>query len=268
MGGIGTDIFGTADQFRFAYKLLSGNGTIVARVESLVDTDAWALAGVMIRESLDAGSAYAGVFLTGNNGVRFRARPTLNGNATSDTSVATAEQTGLREPVWIKLERTGNEFRGTYSVDGQVWTSMVWNPQTIAMGTSAYIGLAVTSHNATNATSARFSGIAATGGVSGAWQPIEVGVVQPTGNGPDTFYVVVEDSGGRSKVVSHPDTLVIATGGWEEWNIPLSEFTSGGVSLSGVKKVTVGVGSRIAPNSGGGAGKLYIDDLRLTRAGP
>jgi len=221
---------------------------------------------VMIRESLDAGSAYAGVFLTGNNGVRFRARATLNGGATSDTSVATAEQMALREPVWIQIERTGDVFRGFYSVDGQAWTGMAWNPQTIVMGPQVHIGLAVCSHTAAAATSGRFSGIATTGAVTGAFQSVDVGVAQPAGNAPDTLYVVVEDSAGRSRVVSHTDPLVIATGGWEEWNIPLGELTSAGLDLGGVRKVTVGVGNRSASKAGG-AGKLVLDDLRLTRTG-
>ena len=59
MSGTGTDIWGTADQFRFAYKSLTGDGSIVARVDSLANTDAWAKAGVMIRETLDAGSTWA-----------------------------------------------------------------------------------------------------------------------------------------------------------------------------------------------------------------
>ncbi|MCX5643838.1 MAG: discoidin domain-containing protein, partial [Phycisphaerae bacterium] len=54
----GTDIWGNADQFRFIYKSLSGNGSITARVDSLTRSDAWSKAGVMIRESLDAGSKH------------------------------------------------------------------------------------------------------------------------------------------------------------------------------------------------------------------
>ena len=56
------------------------------------------------------------------------------------------------------------------------------------------------------------------------------------------------------------------TGAWEEWTIPLSELTAGGVNLSSVKKVTIGVGDKVSPKAGG-TGKLYIDDLRLIRAG-
>jgi len=35
----GTDIWNNADQFRFVYKTLSGNGSITAKVESLTRSD-------------------------------------------------------------------------------------------------------------------------------------------------------------------------------------------------------------------------------------
>ena len=35
MSGGGTDIWNTADQFRFAFKPLTGDGTLVAKVESV-----------------------------------------------------------------------------------------------------------------------------------------------------------------------------------------------------------------------------------------
>jgi RNA polymerase sigma factor (sigma-70 family) len=59
MSAWGADIYGTADQCRFAYKPLTGNGAIVAKVESIGNSDPWAKGGIMIRESLDAGSRFA-----------------------------------------------------------------------------------------------------------------------------------------------------------------------------------------------------------------
>jgi len=75
---------------------------------------------------------------------------------------------------------------------------------------------------------------------------------------------VVEDSVGKSKVVSGPDAKATITGAWEELNIPLSGLTAGGVNINGVRKVTIGVGDKVSPKAGG-TGKLYIDDIRLTR---
>ena len=50
LSGAGVDIWDVADQFRFVYQPLDGDGEIVARVESLQATDVWAKAGVMMRE--------------------------------------------------------------------------------------------------------------------------------------------------------------------------------------------------------------------------
>jgi len=143
---------------------------------------------------------------------------------------------------------------------------MVWNPQTITMAADVYIGLAVTSHAAGLVCGARFSSVSTTGKVTGAWQQAGIGAEQSTsaGNTPEAFYVAVEDSAKHLKVVSNPDTVLISTGAWEQWQIPLSTFTSAGVNLGSVKKVFIGVGDRNSPKVGG-AGKVYIDDIRVTR---
>jgi len=177
-----------------------------------------------------------------------------------------AAQTALRVPAWVKLERKGSAFHAYYSVDGATWTPNVWNPQTISMASTVYIGLAVTSRTAGTAwvCGATFSNIATTGGVSGSWDTLDIGVAQAAGNLPETFYAAVKDSAGSTKVVLHPDPAVICTGEWEEWTIPFSEFASAGVNLGAVKELRLGVGNPSTP-AAGSAGKLYIDDIRLTR---
>src|SRR5919106_283317 len=42
ISGSGSDIGGTADQFTFVHRMLTGDGAIVARIESLDNTDPWA----------------------------------------------------------------------------------------------------------------------------------------------------------------------------------------------------------------------------------
>ncbi len=259
MGGIGTDIYNTADQFHFAAKQLTGNGTILAKIESVDNTDPWAKAGVMIRDSLDPGARFAAVYATPGNGVRYQARLLNAGSATSDTSVATPEQIALKTPVWIKIERVGTSFNGYYSTDGVKWTSMSWNPQTIAMNSPAYIGLCVTSHNATAATTGRFSGVATTGNVTGAWDVEAIGVAQPA-NAAAPLYVVVQDSGGKSKTVTYSDPAATMLSTWQQWRIALSDVSAAGVKLAGVKKLILGVGDRANPKPGG-SGLIYFDDI-------
>ena len=66
--GAGGDAFTNADAFRYLYQQISGNCTIIARVDSLQDiATAWGEAGVMMRESItDAGAvkAYIGVSMS------------------------------------------------------------------------------------------------------------------------------------------------------------------------------------------------------------
>jgi hypothetical protein len=175
MGAAGADIWNAADEFRFVYKPLNGNGSIVAYVESVANTDPWAKGGVMIRETLDAGSTFAAVYSTPGNGCRYQARLTSDVAAVSDSGVATPEQIALLAPHWVKIERIGNTFNGYYSTDGENWTSMSWNPQTIAMTSNVYIGLALTSHSAGVLASAEFSDIATTGNVTGQWAVETIG---------------------------------------------------------------------------------------------
>jgi hypothetical protein len=256
MSGGGTDIYNTTDEFRFAYQRLSANGIIMARVESIDNTDPWAKAGVMIRESLDPGARFAAVYATPGNGVRFQGRLLSASSATSDTPVATAEQMALQTPVWVKLERTSNSFSGFYSTDGVNWTPMSWNPQLLAMSGTVYIGMAVTSHNATATAVAGFSGVSVTGG-TGGWEVQAIGVAQPA-NTPGPFYVAVQDSAGHLKALTHPDAQATLATTWQAWSIPLGDFS--GVNLAAVKKLFIGVDSRQQPAQGA-AGLLYIDDI-------
>ncbi len=259
MGAAGADIWNAADEFRFVTKQLNGNGSIVARVESVGNTDPWAKAGVMIRETLDAGSTFAAVYATPGNGCRYQGRLATDAAAVSDTSVVTAEQTGLTAPYWVKIERIGNTFNGYYSTDGENWTSMSWNPQTIAMASNVYIGLAVTSHSAGVLTSAEFSDAATTGNVTGSWAVETIGPAQPEGNGAGQLYVTLEDAAGKTATAIHPagEAATFLTG-WNEWQIPFSDLT--GVNMSRVEVMTIGVGSRANP-AAGGTGIIYIDDI-------
>ncbi|MBN1361817.1 MAG: hypothetical protein JW993_14570 [Sedimentisphaerales bacterium] len=267
MNGIGADIYSGADQGRFVYKQLSGNGTITARVESLDNTHEWAKAGVMIRETLDPSSAWAYVVWAGANGVRFQAKPTLGGGGTSDTPVATPEQIAVTAPTWIRLERAGDQFNGYYATDeaGTNWTAMVWNPQTIAMNANVFIGLAVTSHVASTVTQAVFSGVATTGNVTGQWQSSSMMVDQPAGNGIDALYLAIEDGAGRKVTLFHPDPYAVGVGTWTQWAVPLSDLSAAGVNVKAIKKFYLGVGDKTKPSQNA-SGVLYIDDIAFGRA--
>jgi len=269
MNGTGTDIYGTADQGRFVYKQLSGNGSIIARVDRLDNTDPWAKAGVMIRSSLDAGSTWALGLASPGNGTHFQARLTVGGGATSDTTLTLpATQTSAQVPMWLKLERTGDQFNVYYALGEATpttWVANPWNPQTISMASQVYVGLAVTSHRAGAVTQAEFSNISVTGNVTGSWQSADLGIAQPAGNQPDRFYVTVEDTSGGRATVINADPLAVCTGAWTAWDIPLATLTSAGVKTDRVKKLGIGVGDKDKPASGA-TGMIFIDDIAYGRA--
>ncbi len=256
MNGLGSDIWGTADQFRFAYKSLSGNGSIIARVNSLYNSNTWAKAGVMIRQNTDAGSTHAFMAKTAvdGNGASFQRRLAAGGESSNTDAPA-----AVAAPYWVKVDRTGDKFSAFISPDGVAWTQL-GEAQTIAMTGSVLVGLAVTSHDAAIVTCAEFSDIQTTGTVSGDWQIAEIGAEQQEGNSPEAIYLTVKDSSGKSKTVVNPDSAAAGRTGWQQWQIPLSEFTSAGVKMTAVESIGIGVGNRTSPTAGG-TGIIYVDDV-------
>jgi len=83
-------------------------------------------------------------------------------------------------------------------------------------------------------------------------------------NEAQPVYVAVADSANHVFVRTHPDAEIALEPDWVEWTVPLSDLTSAGVTLTAVKKMCIGVGSRTTPTVGG-AGVIYVDDIRLTR---
>ncbi|MCI0498449.1 MAG: hypothetical protein L0Y36_02035 [Planctomycetales bacterium] len=138
--GSGVDIWDTLDEFYFVYQTLNGNGQIIARVDSLENTNGYAKAGLMMRNTLSAGSRNAFMGLMVTDGAAFQQRLT-DGATTGSVHTNT-----YAAPYWVKLVRSGTTFSGFASPDGITWTQIGTN-QTISMNTTIYIGLAVTSHN-------------------------------------------------------------------------------------------------------------------------
>ncbi len=259
MNGVGADVWGTSDQFRFAYKSLSGNGSIVARVHSLYESNAWAKAGVMIRQNTDPGSTHAFMAMTppsAANGASFQRRLAAGGDSSNTDATAAM---GVTKPYWVKVDRTGDKFSTYLSPDGVTWTQL-GDPQTITMTGSVLIGLAVCSHDAAIVTGAEFSDVKTTGSVTGDWQIAEIGLAQQEGNSAEPVYVTVKDSSGKSTTVVSPDAFATARSGWQECTIPLTTFTAAGVKMTAVKSIVIGVGNRTSPTAGG-IGIIYVDDL-------
>jgi len=247
----GADIWGTSDQFHFAWQQLPGAGSITARVESIENTDPWAKAGVMIRDTLDANSVHAMVAVTGSNGVWF-GRRTATGAASDSDSLA-----GLTAPYWVRIERTiGGLFRAYHSPDGSSWTQLGASIP-INMNLPLYIGLAVTSHNPGVPCEAVFSNVTSDG--TGPWTNQDIGLIS---NEAEPIYLAIANNNGTTGTVRYEDPNATLISTWTEWNIDLQDFSDQGVDLSDVNSITVGIGE---PDSSlpGGSGKMFFDDISL-----
>jgi hypothetical protein len=247
------------DEFHFAYKTLTGAGTIIARVDSVSNTHDWAKAGVMIRETLDANSTHAFACITPNSGVAAQGRLSIGA-----ASINTA-QTGISAPHWVKLDRDmSGTFTVSHSTNGTSWESVTGAiPQNIQMNTLVYVGLAVTAHNDGNPApltcQAEFSNVTISGTVSGQWTSQDIGIES---NDDEPMYVAIANNTGPPAVVYHGNPNAAQIDIWTPWPIDLNDFA--GIDLTDVNSIAIGFGDRNNPQAGG-LGKVYFDDIRLYR---
>lgn len=164
----GADVWGVKDEFRFSYFEQSGDFDLAARIESLTAPNLYTKAGLMAREELTDNSRHIFFQVFPNNNLRnknnggyeFQYRQVKAGEM---KAIYPAKFDGIPEfPVnypntWIRLKRAGNDFTGFYSSDGKAWKT--FTTFTMELSEKIYLGLAVTSHNTKESTTAKFGKI-------------------------------------------------------------------------------------------------------------
>jgi glucose/arabinose dehydrogenase len=261
--GSGSDIYGAKDQFHYVYQSLTGDGTIVARVRYQSNTDPWAKAGLMFKESPSAGATWIDALVAPDvssntpntngvnctvdgcdaplppvipavgNGVRMQYAP--------NSSITPAPLAGYRFPSkWLKLQRAGNTFTSWQSNDGLTWTQI--GKKTLAMAASATVGLFVTSHNVGQISSVGFDSVSVTGAV--ALPPNDFSI----SSNPGIVSVVAGTSGSTSistAVVSGtPESIALSASG-----LPAgvtATFNPTSLAAGATSSVTFGVASSVA----------------------
>jgi hypothetical protein len=262
----GTDIYTGSDQFRFVYRTLTGDGSITARVDLQQPTNQYAKAAVMMRTNLNTGSmqAYVGTVPgTPNTTATPKQVEWAYRGSDANTAVTSIQYTPAAPSTWVRLTRKGNVFTGEYSSDGTTWisTGFTTTPQTIAMGSPVYIGLAVCSHVAGTLGLVKFSNVQTTGSVSGDWTKADVNWTFDTTtvlNTADTLYVTVQDNATSKTVIPALSIPATSVGAWQAVDIPFSQFT--GVKMNSVMKLTIGVGDKNR-STNPGPGQIFIDDI-------
>lgn len=148
MKASGWDIWDNSDGFYFLATPMEGNVTITARVVSgptPVETvgNGWELGGVMIRESLDVRSRFAMMQVARTEELQFKRRETYG---ETPTNSGFARDDNEARPVWIRLERKGNDFKAFYSNDGTTYEEVGEGTTIADFAKEPLVGIALSAH--------------------------------------------------------------------------------------------------------------------------
>ncbi|MBM3884090.1 MAG: DUF1349 domain-containing protein, partial [Verrucomicrobia bacterium] len=140
--GGGNDIWGSSDNFHYAYIIVTGDFDYIVKVESLSGPDNWTKAELMAREAADWGlgpdpegdDRHISNMTTrsgGQNEVALQWRSNNRGSGSAwpnDIGITTPVQRPTYPNTWLRLERMGSKFWGYASTDGQSWTLLRGSP--------------------------------------------------------------------------------------------------------------------------------------------
>ena len=149
----GSDIWNNADGFHFIYKEVTGDFDVKVRVESIkYVTDAWAKAGLMIRETLTGDSRDMNMVVdptTGANIWECNYRNVKAGASANWPDEVNRNELAPPYPnAWIRLTRKGNVFTAYRSIDGTTWSQRGQLTFTAnAYPSKVYVGMCTTAHN-------------------------------------------------------------------------------------------------------------------------
>jgi TolB protein len=150
--GGGANVWGTADAFYFVWKKTSGDVTLTADVQWVGTSSAeHRKALLMIRQSLDPGSAYADAVSHGNGLTSLQFR----GAANEQTYQVVTQVEGT---VRLRIERKGSRFT-MYAGKPNEELKMVGPVEYVGLQDPVYVGLGVCSHVATTLETAVFSNV-------------------------------------------------------------------------------------------------------------
>jgi hypothetical protein len=86
-------------------------------------------------------------------------------------------------------------------------------------------------------------------------------------NAEQLMYLRLEDASGQSFTVENPFTFACQTDSWRQWTIPLVQFSDGGVDLTSVQKLTIGLGDGTSSGQAeGDRDHIFIDQIVLSPA--
>jgi hypothetical protein len=184
LSGSGENMWFAADAFHFAYKQATGNVALSAEVEFVGQgKNAHSKAVLMIRQSLDADSAYMDVALHGDGLTSLQYRD-AKGATTREV------QANVKGPVRLKIEKRG-DYAFMYVAGPAGELKLAGGSGKIRLTEPFYVGLGVCSHEKDLVEKATF-------------RNVEIGAPQPVVAGQPALYSSLETvpvPGGDRRVV-------------------------------------------------------------------
>ena len=152
----GADIWERADQFHFVFTDKSGDFDVAVRLESFTPAHLYSKAGVMVRESLDAGSAHVMFVLFADDAARnnnlgayeMQFRAATGGECQAIYPAvrppAPPEFPATYPDAWMRVTRRGDRFSALASTDGITWR--LYAEHVLPLAGTCKVGPALTSH--------------------------------------------------------------------------------------------------------------------------
>ena len=244
IGGGGTYLTNSTDQFNFLYTPLTGDGQIVARVAGVEAINDYSKAGVMMRNTPDNNSTFAAAFYQsagGAQGTKMNYRTIASG---AGTIAGAATDSTYR---WLKLTRAGNVFTAYDSTTGVDGTWVTMGSVTIAMNPTIYLGLAASPYDNSYLTKATFDNISYTaaavaptlassvvnGGVAqrSMVKTMALNFSQPVALGTGAITLLKKQTDGSYAASTEPYTVTPAVGGTTYASAYTVTFTGTGGSI-------------------------------------
>ena len=140
--GSGADVWGTADEFHFLSREVTGNFDFSARMAFVDDLDKWTKAGLMMRDGLAANARHAFIIQTPRTerGVAFQRRPATGGLSLHTAGPATAP------PGFLRLVREGDVVRAYHKLGPYDPWILIGTQTFTSLPATLRIGFAVSSH--------------------------------------------------------------------------------------------------------------------------
>jgi hypothetical protein len=186
--GSGADIWGTADEFHYAWMPSSGPENwfeITARVTNVENVDRWTKVGLMVRSSQEANAPQASIFVTptSEKGIVFQRRQFAGSTSLSEAGPS------ITAPVWLKLILAPTAVRAYYRTGTTgPWTFV--GQDEIRLSGTMLVGLAVTSHKDGTLATGTFDNVSIRPLAS--WSDRDIGSVGVAGSGRDDCTVQTE----------------------------------------------------------------------------